>query len=136
MFLFLIGGVVFASDAKAIDIGDNLEALPAVNQGVAFSLEDSKFNYLTTIDIVKCKNATIELGAAYDAEETGVKAVAVFSYDFGKLEDLGVKVPVLKELGFKPGIYGGYGRIEGCHDGSCDAEFDWGVTATVLSLKF
>ena len=114
------------ADTSPIDI---IASIPALKQGVAYSLADSKFNYLSTLDIVKYKGFSLEAGYAGSAKETGDKMVAVISYDLLSLKDK-TTIPVLQWLEFRPGIYAGVGRIGGSN------EFDYGISATVLSVKW
>lgn len=114
---------------KGTSIIDVIASVPAMNQGVAFSIADSNTNYLSTVDVYKWKALSIEAGYAGHAKETGDKIVAVLSYDLFKAKDY-VSWPIIKFIEFRPGIWAGVGRITGSN------EFDYGVSATVLSLKF
>lgn len=105
-----------------------------LKQGAAFSLVDNKFNYLTTVEVAKYKGFSLDLGYAGRAEETKDKAVAAASYDLLNLERLGVELPLAKYVDIKVGVYAGLGNIN--FKEMTDAEFDWGLQATVLSLKF
>ncbi len=116
--------------ADPINIGDVGSNIPAVKQGVAYSIADNKLNYLATVDVIKVyKGLTLEAGIAGTAKETGDKAVAVLSYDLLQLKDI-TNLPFLKYVEFRPGVYAGFGRLFGSN------EFDWGVSATVVSIKF
>ena len=138
--ILAVGLVLLAIPARAegVSIGDTLKSIPGLKQGIAWSLVDSKLNYLTTIDLVQYKGFNLEGGIAADAENTGIKAVVVISYDVVNLKKLGVTVPVLDLIDIRLGAYAGYGRIE---IGSIDTmkgnnEFDYGLSATFLKLKF
>lgn len=111
------------------DILDDLSRLPGLKQGVAFSLADSQINYLSTIEIASYKGFSLEGGYAGRAQETGDKIVAVASYNILSMKDH-TNIPILKYIEFRPGVYAGIGRITGSN------EFDWGISATVLNLKF
>lgn len=113
----------------SIGIFENLKNIPGLKQGVAFSLADYQINYLSTIDVVNYKKFSLEAGYAGRAKETGDKIVAVVSYDLLSLKDY-TNFPILKYVEFRPGLYAGIGRIGGSN------EFDWGVSATVFSVKF
>lgn len=110
-------------------IFDVIANVPALKQGVAFSIADSNINYLSTVDLVKWKGFSLEGGYAGAAKNTGDKLVAVLSYDLLSLKDK-TTIPFLNLVEFRPGIWAGVGRIGGSN------EFDYGVSATVLSLKF
>lgn len=134
--LILIGMMLLCTSARAeFSIIDTLQKMPAVKQGVAFSVLDSKINHLSTVDVATWRGFALEAGAAYDAENTGVKAVAVVSYDLLKVKDI-VDLPILNLIEFRPGVFVGYGRIEGFEDGQLKGEGDYGVSLTALSLKF
>ena len=118
-----------------LNIREVVEKIPALKQGIAYSLADSKFNYLSTIELASWKNITIEAGYAGAAENTGHKIVGVVSYPIVKLADLGVKLPVLDLVELNVGGYVGYGRVEGLNSLD-DSEFDYGISATLIKVKF
>lgn len=125
------------SNARAeLNLNETLGKLPALKQGIAYSLVDNKINYLSTAEVVKYKNFALEAGYAGNAEETNHKAVAVISYRLGGLKDLGVEVPVLDLISVNLGVYGGYGHIQLSGDKSNDNEWDAGISATILDIKF
>lgn len=107
----------------------NLSDLPALKQGMAYSFADNNVNYLSTVDLFVYKGFALEGGYAGRAKETGDKIVAVVSYDLFKAKDY-TTWPILKYVEFRPGIWAGVGRVTGSN------EFDWGISATVLSVKF
>ena len=113
------------SRAEALD----LSKLPPLKQGLAFSLADSKLNYLSTLEVAKWDKFKLEAGYAGQAKETGDKAVAVLSYDLFKADKY-IQWPIVKYVTFSPGLYVGLGRITGSN------EFDYGISATVLDIKF
>jgi hypothetical protein len=129
--------MMLTGSARAeINIIDGLKKIPGVKQGVAFSLMDNKLNYLTTLDIVTIKGFNLEAGYAMDSEKTGHKAVAVLSYDLFNAKKAGITIPILDLIDVRPGAYIGYGRIEGLQDGGLKGEMDYGVSATILAVKF
>ena len=134
--LFALGTTI--CHAETLSLTDTLAKLPGLKQGVAWSIADSKLNYLTTLDIVQWKGISLEAGYAADAENTGHKIVAVVSYDFINLKKLGVTIPVLDLIDVRLGVYGGFGNI---NIGDAPAmrgnnELDYGVSATALTIKF
>ena len=134
--LFALYGTI--AHAEAINLPDLLAKLPALKQGVAYSVLDSKVNYLTTMDIVTWKGFALEAGYAADAENTGSKLVAVISYDVINLKERGVTVPILDLIDLRLGMYAGVGDIN-LGDGPAmrgNNEFDWGISATAVSVKF
>lgn len=124
--IFLLVG---STSVKASSIFDVVSQVPALNQGVAVSVLDSNINYLSTVDLVKWKGFNVEAGYAGSAKNTGDKIVAVFSYDLLSLKDK-TTIPILNLVEFRPGVWFGVGRIGGSN------EVDYGVSATVMSLKF
>lgn len=124
MFLMLAPQV--KAETSLIDI---IAGVPTLNQGIAWSLSDSNINYLSTIDVAKFNGASFEIGYAGRVKNTGDKIVGVLSYDLFKAKDY-ITWPILQYVEFRPGLWAGVGRITGSN------ELDWGVSATVLSLKF
>ena len=134
IFVVLIALGATIASAEPLSLTDALQKIPALKQGVAYSLEDSKLNYLSTVDVMKWKGFNLEAGVAADAEETDWKAVAVLSYELLKLKKY-VDLPILDLVEFRPGIYAGLGRIEGFQRG-LEAEGDFGLSLSVISVKF
>lgn len=115
--------------AETLSISDQLKKLPALKQGVAFSLIDNDFSYLSTIECLNWKGITLEAG--YSSKD---KIVGVISYQLLKLKDLGVKVPILDLVEFNLGLYGGYGRLN--MQALNKSEWDAGCSITLISVKF
>lgn len=129
--------LALVSNARAeFNLGEVLDKVPAMKQGIAYSLADNKINYLSTVEIAKWKGFALEAGYAGAAEETRHKAVGVVSYQVARLKDFGVELPVLDLIELNVGFFGGYGRIATRGDTSNDNEWDWGLSASLISLKF
>lgn len=109
---------------STIDISTILEKLPGMKQGIAYSLDDSKIKYLSTIEVASWKGVTLEGGYASDNALVGV-----LSYNLIKAKDY-IKLPILDLLELNVGTYIGYKRLGGGN------EFDYGVSATMLNVKF
>lgn len=136
-FSVLVWLMLVCSAAMAeVSIIDGLKKIPGVKQGAAFSLVDNKVNYLSTIDVASFKGVNLEVGVASDAEKTGIKAAAVISYDLFNAKKAGIDIPVLDLIDIRPGLYVAYGRIEGFQDAQLKGEGDFGVSATICSIKF
>lgn len=118
--------------AKAeVSIGDTIKKIPALKQGVAYSLIDSNFSYLSTIELAKWRGLTLEAG--YSSSD---KAVAVISYELLKLKDY-INLPVLDLIEFNLGVYGGVSRIAiGLGNAKDNNEWDAGISATLIKVKF
>lgn len=116
-------GIAFAE----LNVGD----IPPLKQGIAYSLMENEVAYLSTVEAVRWNDLTLELG--YSSTD---KAVAVLSYQLIKLEDY-VELPILDLLECNLGVYGGYGRIAlGPGNAKGNNEWDYGVSATILNIKF
>lgn len=130
IMLVLVCLLILPNLAKAeTSVFDVIASIPALKQGVAFSLADNNINYLSTVDLVKWKGFALEGGYAGAAKNTGDKLVAVVSYDLLTLKGK-TTIPVLEWLEFRPGVWAGVGRIGGSN------EIDFGVSATVISFDF
>jgi hypothetical protein len=139
VFLAVVAALMMLTgSAKAEDVSiiDGLKKIPGLKQGVAFSIDDAKLNYLTTMDIASVKGFNFEIGYSADSEATGHKAVAVLSYDLFNAKKAGVTIPVLDLIDLRPGVFVGYGRIEGFQDGQLKGEGTLGVSLTAVNLKF
>lgn len=121
-----------------ISVSETLNKIPGMHQGFGFSLIDSKFNYLTTLDIVSWKGITLEAGYMGRAKNSGDKAVAVISYDLFNAKKAGVTVPVLDLIDVRVGGYVGFGRIQIGNDQARDGgnELDAGASVTAFNVKF
>lgn len=113
--LLITGGIAFAEIAW--------------KQGIGYSIADSKMNFLSTIEVAKFKELTLEAGYAGDAENTQDKVIAVVSYPLMKAGQY-IDLPILDLIECNVGVYAGFGRVLGSN------EFDYGVSATFLNIKF
>ena len=126
--LALVGCNRQEARAEHLSISEQLQALPALKQGIAFSLVENEVNYLSTIELANWEGFTAEAG--YSSND---KIVGVISYQILKLKDLGITLPILDLIEFNLGIYGGYGRIG---ISSEQNEIDYGLSATLINVKF
>ena len=129
--LFLLIGIMFVCGTAHAEFSviDNLKKLPEMKQGVALSVMDNRWNYLSTIKVAEWKNINFEIGYAGVAKETGDKVVAVVSYPIFKMKNY-LSVPIIDLIDVNVGGYVGYGRVTGSD------EFDVGVSATAINIKF
>jgi len=134
-YLILMCSVARAEDFSVID---GLKKLPGMKQGIAYSVLDSKINYLSTIEIMQWAIFTLEAGYAGDSDTTDHKLVGVVSTSLLNLKQLGVNVPILDLIDFRLGVYAGVGGIN-LGDGPDmrgNNEFDWGASLTAITVKF
>lgn len=122
---------VVKDESHSMSLRNVLDKIPALNQGVAYSLADSNFNYLTTIDLMSWKSLTLETGYSGRAKNTKDKLVIVGSIKLLDLKNV-IKMPILDQLEFRPGIWYGWGNLGNFNN----AEGDWGLSATVINIKF
>jgi len=114
--------------AEDLSIEDSLKKLPALKQGIAYSLMEHDIHYLSTLELINWKGIAFEAG--YSSKD---KVVGVISYELLKLKDLGVTVPVLDLIECRVGTYAGWGRL-GVTKGN--NEYDYGLSATLINIKF
>jgi hypothetical protein len=124
--LLLIGSTAFAGE---LSIGDELKKLPAMKQGIGFSLVNSNIEYLSTIEVANFKGVSLEAG--YTSQN---KVIGVASYQILKLKDLGVTIPILDLVYFQPGVFVGYGHIN--TEEVDQSELTYGFSLTLLDVKF
>ena len=124
--------------ADPVQVGTALSKIPALKQGVAYSVLDSRFNYIATFDVASKSGFNLEAGYAGIAKNTGDKLVAVISYDLFDAKKFGITWPVADLIKFRPGIYAGVGRMDILNKSAAKSnnEFDWGISASVIDIKF
>ena len=120
--------MVGVARADSLSIGETIKQIPGLKQGIAYSILDSEISYLSTIELVNWKGLALEAG--YSSTD---KAVAVLSYELLKAKDY-INIPILDLIEFRPGIYCGYGSIN--MQEIDRSEIDYGISATILSVKF
>lgn len=118
--------------AEELSIGDTLKKIPALKQGIAYSLMEHDLNYLSTIEVANWKGIAFEAG--YSSKD---KVIGVISYELLKLKDFGVTLPLLDLIEFRIGLYGGYEMAAlGLGNDEGNDEFDYGFSATLINIKF
>ena len=136
--MLLVGSVSLCFAQTALNVIDTIKTFPELKQGIAYSVIDSQFNYLSTLTVLSKHGVNLEAGYAGVAKNTGDKLVAVISYDLWNAKRAGVTIPVLDLIDIKPGAYVGFGRIavgsEDTRDGN--NQLDVGVSLTAISVKF
>jgi hypothetical protein len=120
-------GICSVAGADPIDIPGVIKKLPSLKQGVAWSVAEKDFNYITTASLIDWEALSLEAGYS-----TSDKAVAVVSFDLLKLEKY-VELPILKDIKFRIGYYVGYGGID---IANTEAKLDHGVSLTAFEVKF
>ena len=107
--LLLIGLIFFLPirvSADPLNVSDILSKVP-LKQGIAYSLIDNKIEYLSTLEIANWRGLAAEVG--YSSNDM---LVGVLSYEFMKLEDMGVTLPILDLIDARIGAYIGVGRMD------------------------
>ena len=111
--------------AEPLDLGDALEKLPPLKQGIMYEIKDNQITYLSTLEVASWKNITLELGYS-----PTTKIIGVISYPILKLKDLGVNLPILDLVEFNLGAGIGVDKIFG------DNQAKYGLTLTLIKFKF
>jgi hypothetical protein len=110
--------------------------LPPMHAGIYYSFKDKAINHVETFDVLKIKDmVTLEVGYAGDADESDNKLVSSISVDIEQLK-LGnyIKLPILDLMAFRPAVFLGLGHINS--QDISGAKLDYGIGATLISLKF
>lgn len=124
--LLMLAGVAQASE---LSIGDSLKKIPALKQGIGYSLKNSNIEYLTTFELMNKGGLALEAG--YTSQD---RIIAVLSYPVLKLKDLGVTLPILDLIEANVGLYYGFGRINIRELDT--AESTGGISLTLIKVKF
>jgi len=131
LFVALVVCAIFALCSAAyadIDITDTLSKIPSLKQGIAYSITESDFSYLSTFEIANYKGFALEAG--YSQKN---KLVGVISYELVNAKKLGITLPVLDLIDCRVGLWAGYSGIKLDND---NAAFEWGPSVTLINVKF
>lgn len=112
--------------SASIDIGDEIQKIPDLKQGVVYSFDSDNFKYCSTTDLIRKKGVSLEGGIVPVDNEV----IAVVSYEVAKLKDYNVTVPILNLIEFNVGGFGGIKNI------GEDNEADYGLSLTLINVKF
>jgi hypothetical protein len=123
--LLLMLGCVKTSSADPITVGEVVDKLPALKQGVVYSLKDSEFAHASTAEIVEKWGVTLEAGYIDNG-----KLMTALTKELINAKDY-IDIKFVKELMFRPGIYVAFDEID-----TGDPEVDYGISATFLEVKF
>jgi hypothetical protein len=93
MFFLLAVLIALAGTARAATIEDIVSKIPATNAGAYFSIDSKHWEFISTFQAAKYKGFNLNLGYA-----SPDSFVAMLGYEIAKLENLGVEIPVLKDL--------------------------------------
>ena len=104
------------------------EKLPALKEGVMYSVPDCEIYYISTAQIFEYKGISIEGG--YSPKDM---AIGTISYSILKVKDLGINVPIIDLIELNVGITAGIKRIG---TGDSNNEFDWGPSLTLINIKY
>jgi hypothetical protein len=123
--VLMVCGVAAADDLSGSEvIGNWLDKLPAVNAGCYYNVDDAKFEFTSTAKIASYKIVNLNVGMA--TEKTIVAGIGI---DLVKLEQLGVKMDVLKDVVVDAGFMVGWKKVFD------DNEINYGPCVT-LKMKF
>ena len=114
-----------ANAAEHLDLSDLVKKIPAMKQGLAWSIQDKNVNYITTISLIEKWGFSLEAG--YGAKD---ELIGVISYNVINLRDY-VKTPILDLIEFNVGMGYAFDGIT-----TKGAGEDIMVTATFLDVKF
>lgn len=147
LFLLLILPSQVKADEPSIVVGetfhlsdtvlDTLNRIPETKHGAYYSFLDSGINYSSQVALINdlgTKGLSVNAGVAGDSNKTDWKAIASIAYDFGRLQDYGVNVPIVKYIGFEPYLVAGFGRIN--IKDITKAEKDIGIGVNILRISF
>jgi len=128
--------IVGVVSAEPLNIGDELQKLPALDQGIAYSIIDSTINYTSTFEIMKI-GERVSLGGGYATNGSGDtsdhKGIGTITVNLLNLGDY-IKFPILDQIKINPGIYVGASSIN--IQRIMESEPDFGIIFVPLSLKF
>lgn len=102
--------------------------MPGMRPGVMYNYKDSDVSFLYTAILAEKGIFAIEGGYS-----TSDDLVGVISFKLVALKDLGIDLPILDLIEFRPGYAVGTSRI-GSGGGNC--EFVHGATATIINIKW
>lgn len=134
-FLLTLAIVFVAHPAFAeLSVPDMLDKVELKN-GIGYSFVEKNFVALSTLEVAKYKNFSLEVGYAGDADGADHRLIGAVKYDLSKVE--GLDLPILNMIEPEVGIYAGAGRID-VKDGlgNGNNEFDVGIAVTLINIKF
>ena len=114
-----------------VSVIDEIKKIPGANVGLGFSLKEKEFKTMATWDIISWKGINAEAGYSSGAGESGDAIAAVLSYSLINAKQLGVTIPILDLIDFRPGIYYAAGRIN-----KGEIKPDFGAVCSFIKIKF
>lgn len=127
---FLLGyNIPKPAFAEEVNLPNLLTKLPALNQSVIFSLDNSKFDYAPSVTLVQLWDKKISIDLGYSPS---VEVLGLASFKLVEVKDY-LDYPILKWVTIEPFIYAGVSRIENLKE---LGEYDYGVGVKVISIKF
>lgn len=79
--------------AEEMGVSDIIAKMPVTNAGMYFNVEESNFEFLSTFKAAGWKGFNINIGYA-----TPEALAVVLGYQITKLQDLGLDMPILKDM--------------------------------------
>lgn len=122
--------VVSPSTSPIIDVGGIFSKIPTIKSGLAYDIEGSTFDNISTVEILNKWGFSLSGGYS-----TSDKIVAALDYDIGGLQRFGINVPILDLIDLRVGAYVGMGNIS-TSNGEDRNKVAWGPEITIVSLKF
>lgn len=126
--LLLIAGCGKKALAE-VNLPDLLKKLPALNQCLIFSLDESKLDYAVSTTLVKLWNEKISIDLGYSPS---VEALGLVSFKLIEVKDY-IQFPILKWIIIEPFVYLGFNRIEDLKELGQSTK---GIGIKIISLKF
>jgi len=124
VFLVAMTGVCRAQSTDTLTLDDVLSKASGVKSGVFYNIEDSKFQVINSFSVAEYKGFSLDIG--YASQQV---LCASLNYEVARLENFGIKLPVLKDVVAKVGATAGIKRLGGSN------EFVYGPDA-VLQVRF
>ena len=137
VLFFLLAVPAFADELNLKE--DIVDKIPEVKTGVAYSLSDSKWQFMAVFPIYTLNKFSVNTGYV-GAQDPGVhKAVVSVDYEVFNPESVtvGNKIvdAIINSINIRPSVWFGAGRISNLGDLD-DSETEYGLGVTILEARF
>jgi hypothetical protein len=135
-----LGGLCLADGSGSVDglhdvavVEDALKAIPALKQGLMYSVPEHLLRYISTAQVLEYKGFSLEIGYSQTASLIGV-----VSFQLLNLKKLGVNVPIIDLIECNIGYGVGISKIStaGAGEDNERNKLQHGPTVTLINLKF